>query len=703
MILRSNSHKHFSTIRKLLSRDNGSDLHRQVIVLAGEESWQNESLKNILSGFENDALWVGEHDRKVYPFVSITKSNSWLGNEKKVVIFDANKVLSPDSLAAISGIVIGGGVFFLLLPCVDKWSEVYSSYFGKRFTQSIRNTAKIIVIEENNLEYEIPVSELPDPAIDNIDYPFLTHDQQQVVERIESNSLSDNPAPIVLISDRGRGKSAALGFAAARLLKLGIKNIAITAPRLRATDIVFKHIINILPEAESARGCIKFNSGTIQFYSPDQLVHENIHADVLLVDEAAAIPVPLLTSFLHQYPQCVYATTVHGYEGTGRGFTLRFFNELDKHSTKWIKLQMNAPIRWAENDPLENWIFDLLCLDAEIQGQDNINDLELVNLKFEKVNQLDLYENSLLLKEVFALMVLAHYRTQPSDLVRLLDDDSLVVYIAKNSNSIIAVALVSYEGVFDKELSEKIYRGERRPAGHLLAQTLTYHCGIEHAATFNYARIMRIAVLPEYQHIGIGSKFIEYIIDAEMASGKDAIGTSFGMKEELMNFWLKLKFNVVRIGFTREQTSGEHAVVMLMGLNKQGGNINKEASKRFLEQISFWSEDVLADLALELNHYFNLKSENEIILSEYEKKDLLSFAETSRNYELCISAINKFVMANKNKISSNKFPDDLENVISKKVLDKKGWKEIAAEMKLSGKESSRLLFKKAINHLLENK
>ncbi|TGD49198.1 hypothetical protein C9F10_05710, partial [Salmonella enterica subsp. enterica serovar Poona] len=47
-------------------------------------------------------------------------------------------------------------------------------------------------------------------------------------------------------------------------------------------------------------------------------------ADWLVFDEAAAIPSPLLLQLVSRFPRILLTTTVQGYEGTGRGFFLKF-------------------------------------------------------------------------------------------------------------------------------------------------------------------------------------------------------------------------------------------------------------------------------------------------------------------------------------------------------------------------------------------
>ena len=686
----------FSPIRKLLLSTSDVSVHRHVFVLAGEEAWQKNTLQEILLDFEKSSLWVGEQQSERFPSVSVEKAKAWLGNEKQVVIFDANKSFEPDSFAAVTGIVVGGGIFFLLLPAKDKWNKIYPTFFGQRFLKSIQDKYELTVINQNEPTFDFIPKQLEQITREENIAPFLTADQKKSVEIIEEYALHNTKPPIVLISDRGRGKSAALGLAAARLMLAGVKNIAITAPRLRATDVIFKHIAESLPNAEVARGTVSYKNKQIKFYSPDQLMENKIVADLLLIDEAAAIPVPLLTYLLNEYKQCVFATTVHGYEGTGRGFALRFYKELDLFSPNWIKSQMQAPIRWAKDDPLEKWMFDFLCLDAELVEDHFISEVDFDDVEYCIVNKTELIETPSLLKEIFSLLVLAHYRTRPKDLKDLLDDEKISIYVAFYNKHVIAVSLVVQEGSFSSSLSTEVYRGSRRPQGHLLAQSLTYHCGIEQAATLDYSRVMRIAVHPTLQQKGIGTKLLQFVIENERKVGRDAIGTSFGMNTPLLTFWEKLGFKVVRIGFTKEQTSGEHASIMLLEISNEGKNISKEATQQFKEKIAYWFNDVLKCLSSEIKLHFNFEKIRSSELTVLDNKDLDSFIKYSRNYELCIAALNKLAMIKVSDIENIKFPDNFRQIINKKIFERKDWKTIGKEMNLNGKNDARNLFHQAI-------
>src|SRR5690606_15475926 len=90
--------------------------------------------------------------------------------------------------------------------------------------------------------------------------------------------------------------------------------------------------------------------------------------DVIVVDEAAQLSVPLLRALVTRHPEAtiVFSTTSHGYEGTGRGFLLRFVAWLEGQARPLTKLSLREPIRWAAGDPLERFVFEPLALGAEI-------------------------------------------------------------------------------------------------------------------------------------------------------------------------------------------------------------------------------------------------------------------------------------------------------------------------------------------------
>ena len=361
---------------------------------------------------------------------------------------------------------------------------------------------------------------------------------------------------------------------------------------------------------------------------------------------------------------------------------------------------MKTPVRWAADDPLEKWVFDLFCLDAEITDMKLLSNVVLNDVEYMLLEKSELFYNEKILENVFSLLVLAHYRTRPKDLVSLLNDENISLYVTVKNKHVIAVALVIQEGFFTNELSTFVYRGERRSQGHLLAQALTYHCGVENAATLNYARVMRIAVHPDLQNQGIGHGLLDFIVENERKLGRDAIGTSFGMTGRLLSFWETSGFNIVRIGFTREKTSGEHAAIMLLGLSLAGKDIFKKAYSRFNEQIPYWLKDILKDIPPEIKINFEKKVKSPLELTAFDRRDIESYVHFTRNYELCIGALNKLVIINYAKVTSDNISEKSCYILKAKVIDKKSWQEIRWIMELSGKNEARRLFNNAINELL---
>ena len=86
------------------------------------------------------------------------------------------------------------------------------------------------------------------------------------------------------------------------------------------------------------------------------------------MDEAAAIPITLVKSLMGPY-MVILSSTVHGYEGTGRSLSLKLISSLKNKGGNTFgrqlkEVQLDEPIRYGSNDPIEKWLNDLLCLDA---------------------------------------------------------------------------------------------------------------------------------------------------------------------------------------------------------------------------------------------------------------------------------------------------------------------------------------------------
>ena len=249
-----------------------------------------------------------------------------------------------------------------------------------------------------------------------------TSDQAEAVAAIHALAMGRARRPLVLTADRGRGKSAALGLAAGRLIAEQRLQIIVSAPRRSAVDTLFEHARAILQAAAAAE-----TDPLLHFEAPDALLATSPSADLLLIDEAAGIPAPLLEQLLIRYPRICFATTVHGYEGTGRGFDLRFRALLDQRTPSWRALRLKTPIRWCQDDPLEQFINQVLLLDAEPATDAQVAAADCASARFAIQSPETLATDDALLGQLFGLLVLGHYQTRPNDLRHLLDGPNLEV------------------------------------------------------------------------------------------------------------------------------------------------------------------------------------------------------------------------------------------------------------------------------------
>ncbi len=90
--------------------------------------------------------------------------------------------------------------------------------------------------------------------------------------------------------------------------------------------------------------------------------------DLVVIDEAAAIPLPLVKGFIGSH-KLLISSTINGYEGTGRSLSIKLFGQLKEAARKaggapYVEVAMQDPIRYAMGDPVEGWLNSLLLLEA---------------------------------------------------------------------------------------------------------------------------------------------------------------------------------------------------------------------------------------------------------------------------------------------------------------------------------------------------
>ncbi|MEW8028382.1 MAG: GNAT family N-acetyltransferase [Candidatus Thiodiazotropha sp.] len=690
---------------------------RALLVIAGDPAWCMTQATTALHRLNStDFIWIGDANVGEIPTLNNGQALAQLGRECGLLIYNAHSGFDPDAFGALCGTLRGGGLLLLLTPPLSEWhtyadpeaERVRVAGYGTtdlkgRFIQRIAN-----ILRSDPDALVITPEVTPSPAIGPPASPpqipqfnqqhCRTRDQLEAVNAIMRVVKGHRKRPLVLTSDRGRGKSSALGIAAARLIGEGYRKILVTAPRQAAASSLFEQAVKALPKAKSSPFSIDSEGLCIRYHAPDHLLSNPQHADLLLVDEAAAIPTKLLEELLVHYPRIVFATTVHGYEGTGLGFNIRFKSHLDRHTPQWREVVLTEPIRWSKDDPLEPLIFRLLALDASPATDAEVADANTREVMVEFPTQHQLLENGSDLNQLFGLLVIAHYRTTPLDLRHLLDGPNLRIALLRHRGLIVAVALLAAEGGFTDMMAKQIWSGRRRPRGHLLAQSLSAHLGLPAAATLKGMRIMRIAVHPAVQNRGLGQLLVESVRQEAEKTGFDYLGSSFGATPDLIGFWRRCGLQAVRIGL-RAGASSNQSVMLIQPLGGRGMKMAAEARQRFARQLPTLLGDSLAQLSSSLVAPLleNIEHRPTTSLEYRDWLDLVAFAFARRGYDLSLHAIEVITLA---ALADGIVTDADAKLLIKRVLQKQPWQVCASALKLTGRGATVQHIRHAIGHLV---
>ncbi|KAK7260066.1 hypothetical protein RIF29_25809 [Crotalaria pallida] len=279
----------------------------------------------------------------------------------------------------------------------------------------------------------------------------------------------------------------------------------------------------------------KHRRQTVQYILPHE--HEKLsQAELLVVDEAAGIPLQLVKSLLGPY-LVFLSSTVNGYEGTGRSLSLKLLQQLEEQSrvpaksTKgsvsgflFKKIELSESIRYDSGDPIEIWLNALLCLDVS-------NAIPILS-RLPPPSECDLYyvnrdtlfsyhkDSEIFLQRMMALYVASHYKNSPNDLQLMADAPAHHLFVllgpvdeSKNQlPDIMCVIQVCLEGKISRVSAMKSLNKSLKPSGDQIPWKFSEQFRDLDFPSLSGGRIVRIATHPSAMRLGYGSQAVELLI-----------------------------------------------------------------------------------------------------------------------------------------------------------------------------------------------
>lgn len=374
---------------------------------------------------------------------------------------------------------------------------------------------------------------------------------------------------VSLTAGRGRGKSAALGIAISAAIAQDYSNIFVTSPTPENLKTLFEFILkgfdamgyndkvdyDIIQSTNPSfnKAIVRIDvkrlghRQTIQYIAPTDS-HVLGQAELVIIDEAAAIPLPVVKKLLGPY-LVFMASTINGYEGTGRSLSLKLIQQLrDQSQTgdsgrSLIEVTLTEPIRYSPGDPVESWLNKLLCLDAKVpknskyssRGTPHPNECSLYYINRDTLFSYDPISESFL-QRMMALFVSSHYKNSPNDLQLMSDAPAHQLFalfgpdVGKDASipTPLCVIQLALEGEISKAAIKSSLSKGIRGGGDLIPWLVSQQFQDDDFASLSGARIVRIATHPDYQKMGYGSRALELLTDyfnGKFASIDDNLNT----------------------------------------------------------------------------------------------------------------------------------------------------------------------------------
>ncbi len=634
-----------------------------------------------------------------------------LGTDNDAVVIAVPRLLRPNLVAAAAETVQKGGVLVIIAPRLSDWQpggEMTTGNYKKYLLNRIYYLRSVFWADlDTDTTYMMRLPRRAGQIVGEVrDYTPRSHVNRALIELAKSPDQAKGLDELVyhfrskhgrgafIVGDRGRGKSGLLGLFAAYLVDSHMVGfLPVTAPSPWSVQNFFNILVYSLRHLGVRRVRITRHSSLIvgvtgpwfriRYMPPDRVEPGSF----TIVDEGAALGPLRLRLIASKSPRLIIATTIHGYEGSGKVLAKIVEKIVPEPRTR---IELSTPIRYPPGDPLEEWIYSTFMLRAEPSKPPA--GLETAHLGFHMVDRRRLVDEYEVLQKIYSILALAHYRNEPDDLALILDAPHHELFVATLGGEVVAVADVS------RESSKLPY--EARIIPDLLATS--------NPEAINLAglRIVRIAVHPDLQRKGIGSRLLQFIEQYAAQEGADWVGASFG-QPDVVRFWLHNDYLVAYVSPLPSKATGEHNIVVIKPVRKDYEEVIIAIARDMLRRLLLAGHTLYRGLPAETMSLLLLGSKRlaQNALSELTPEQMHRVKlviEGKIDVESALDAYWLLLVNTALKNGGLRFLDNDERlVVAARLLQGKTLRDLVAITR-SDSETIKRLMLKALEKLIEN-